>query len=110
VSTPAALPDFAESAERLADERVRIDALISAGAAAARRDQLTGAQVEETLQLMATLNADIEELRRRHYPRAHRLVVVEDAAYLVSPTWRNVRKVWTRPQVRVNDHGRQVTR
>jgi Glu-tRNA(Gln) amidotransferase subunit E-like FAD-binding protein len=96
-----AQPDtFAASAERLADERVRIDALIAAGAAAARRDDPMRELVDEPLEAMEAFGAAVEELRRRHYPRAHRLVVVEDSAYLASATMRSVRQVWSREQAR----------
>lgn len=55
----------------------------------------TGAQADAVMQTSAELDARVEALRRRYFPRAHRLVVQNGKAITVSATARAVRRVWT---------------
>lgn len=87
-------PDFAARATELDDEREAINAAVAASAR--RIDFADGEQIDDLMQRMADHDAAVEELRRRYYPRAHRLVIVDGKAITVSPTGRSLRTVWTR--------------
>ncbi|GAB6857355.1 beta/alpha barrel domain-containing protein [Microbacterium xylanilyticum] len=63
-----------------------------------RSDHKTGAQIDALMRSSDQRDEWIEELRRRFFPRAHRLIVDRRGVYTVSPTARSVRMVWSIPK------------
>ena len=55
----------------------------------------TGADFDALMQRSNALDARVEALRKRFYPRAHRLVISDGAATMVSRTARSTRRVWS---------------
>ena len=86
-------PDFAAQAVALDDEHESINAAL---AKVARSSELHGRDLDAIMQRMEEHRAATEELRRRYYPRAHRLVIVDGRAITASRTGRSVRTVWSR--------------
>ena len=57
----------------------------------------TGRDLDALMQRSAELDAATERLRRKHYPRAHRLIIGLDMASTWSKTGRSSRVVWRAP-------------
>ncbi|MBF6298481.1 hypothetical protein IU459_13125 [Nocardia amamiensis] len=58
---------------------------------------LTGADVYAVIDAMDQVTARCEELRRRYFPRRHRLFVACGVASIMSRTGRSTEIVWRRP-------------
>lgn len=55
---------------------------------------MTGADLDALMKRSAQLDADTEELRRKYYPRAHKLIIGMGMASTWSKTGRSSRVVW----------------
>lgn len=86
-------PEFCAEATAIDDAR---HAAYEALAAATTRGDLGLSDVEAMEAAMAALDARCEKLRRRFYPRRHKLIITCGAALTVSPTWRSRQVVWKR--------------
>lgn len=60
-----------------------------------RTPGVTAADVDALMARSEQIDQRVEQLRRRFYPRAHRLVISHGSAVTVSPTGRSTRRVWT---------------
>ena len=60
-----------------------------------RSEGRTGAELDAIMASRDAIGDRAEELRRRYFPRAHRLVVQNGAAITSSPTARSIKRVWT---------------
>ncbi|QIS19564.1 hypothetical protein [Nocardia terpenica] len=89
-------PEFVAEASAIDDARVAAYAALRA----ASRRGLTGADVDAFHDAMEEITARCEVLRRRFYPRRHRLIVACGVAMVVSRTYRSREVVWTRPDRR----------
>lgn len=87
-------PEFAVEASAIDDARTAAFAEL----AAANARGLTVADVDAMCTAMAELDARCEVLRRRYYPRRHKLVIAIGAAMVMSPTFRRREVVWRRPR------------
>ena len=83
---------FYDDAEKIADARKQWHDDLKQ----ANRDGPTGTFVDELFTRSDALDAEIEQLRRQYFPRAHRLVITASGACTVSPTGRSIRTVWER--------------
>ncbi|WP_280465553.1 hypothetical protein [Nocardia brasiliensis] len=84
--------DFAVEAAAIDDAR---EAAFAALRAAHARG-LTGADLDAMCDAMDAIHARCEALRRRYFPRRHRLGVALGAAWVVSRTGRSLEVVWRR--------------
>ncbi|UGT71553.1 hypothetical protein LTT66_16240 [Nocardia gipuzkoensis] len=86
-------------------EVAAIDTARDAASAALREANargLTGADIDAVIDAMDQVTARCEELRRRYFPRRHRLFVACGLAVVISRTGRSTEIVWRRPDRGVN--------
>lgn len=65
--------------------------------AALRGGTATARDVDAILARSAELDTAVELLRRKFYPRAHRLIIGHGSAITISKTARSTKRVWTAP-------------
>ncbi|MFE3057117.1 hypothetical protein [Nocardia sp. NPDC059239] len=85
-------PEFAEQIAEL--DKAREAAFAALRAANARG--LTGRDVDAMVTAMEEIEARCEELRRRYFPRRHKLVLTCGVAMLMSKSYRRAEIVWDR--------------
>ncbi|WP_280367253.1 hypothetical protein [Nocardia wallacei] len=87
-------PEFADEIAALYEAREAAFAALRA----ANASSLTGQDMDAMVTAMAEIDERCEDLRRRFFPRRHRLVVTSGGAMLMSKANRHVEIVWTAPR------------
>lgn len=62
-----------------------------------RAEHKTGVMADKLMTRSTELDQRVEQLRRKHFPRAYRLIVSDGEAITVSKTGRSTKRVWTTP-------------
>lgn len=88
------LPEFAAEATAIDDAREAAYAQLHA----ANARGLTGTDADAMAAALADIERRCEQLRRRYFPRRHKLFIALGAAMVVSRTYRSRQIVWTRPR------------
>lgn len=95
MSTQTALSSELESAiVAISDERARWFAALRTLNESASP---TGADVDALMRRSDEIDAEVEVLRRKYFPRAHQLIITTIGACTSSATGRSVKSVWYRP-------------
>lgn len=91
---PATTDEFTREAQALVMSDWECRDLARQNAQAAGVDMLTGAAVDRLIAMRDQHSAACEAFRRRHFPRAGRVVAVAGAVLVVSPTARRIKTVY----------------
>lgn len=87
-------PEFDAAARAICASREEWWERLRAFNRAAEQGRATRAMADAISSLDADITARVEQLRRAHFPRVHRLIVGGDSAITVSATGRSTRTVW----------------
>ena len=90
----ATMEGFADAAAALNAAREAWQADLKQLNAAVREGTATGVDVDAIMARDAEISAGVELLRRKYFPRAHRLIIGMGSAITVSKTARSTRRVW----------------
>lgn len=90
----AVSPEFDAAARAICADREAWYVSLRELNTAMEKGQATGAMADALIAREADITARVEQLRRAHFPRAHRLVISMGSAITVSRTGRSTRRVW----------------